>query len=140
MIIQILIKKGLNSDRTSIIPTLGEPIYTTDTNELYIGDGVTPGGISVNSNASGGWSRNSTDENIYPSSVTDSVVIGSSTKPSSSVALEVNSTTKGFLYPRMTEVQRDAIATPLGGLMIFNTTTNKLNLYNGVQWKEIQDI
>ena len=41
--------------------------------------------------------------------------------PDASAALEVKSTTKGFLPPRMTASQRDAIATPGAGLIIFCT-------------------
>jgi hypothetical protein len=35
--------------------------------------------------------------------------------------LQADSTTKGFLLPRMTKAQRDAIATPANGLMIYQT-------------------
>ena len=38
-------KKGVASLRSSIIPLQGEMIWTTDTHELFMGDGVTPGGI-----------------------------------------------------------------------------------------------
>lgn len=55
--------------------------------------------------------------------------------PSAQVA--VDSTVKGFLPPRMTGVQRDAIATPAAGLMVYNTTTNKLNFYNGTAWEAV---
>ncbi len=55
------------------------------------------------------------------------------TTPDPSAALDVSSTTKGFLPPRMTIEQRDAI-TPIAGLMIYNTTTNKPNYYNGAEW------
>ena len=50
-----------------------------------------------------------------------------------SAILDVSSTTKGFLPPRMTEVQRDQIPF-VAGLMIYNTTTNKPNYYNGTEW------
>jgi len=46
----------------------------------------------------------------------------------------INSTTRGFLPPRMTEAQRDLIASPATGLVIYNTTTNVLNFYNGSAW------
>ncbi len=46
-----------------------------------------------------------------------SVGIGTIT-PNTSAALDVTSTTKGFLPPRMTNAQRDAIATPAEGLVI----------------------
>jgi hypothetical protein len=41
------LRRGLNADRTSITPVEGEPIYTTDTKKLYIGDGTTAGGTEV---------------------------------------------------------------------------------------------
>ncbi|KLT70876.1 hypothetical protein [Flavobacterium sp. ABG] len=53
-----------------------------------------------------------------------------------SAVFETESTTKGFLPPRMTTVQRNAIATPPAGLMVYNTTTNILQVYNGVAWLE----
>lgn len=49
---------------------------------------------------------------------------------------QVDSTTKGFLPPRMTTAQRDAITSPAAGLMIYNTTTNKLNVYT-TTWEVI---
>ena len=49
----------------------------------------------------------------------------------------INSTTKGFLPPRMTTIQRGNIPSPSFGLVIYNTTTNKLNLYNGTTWEEV---
>lgn len=46
--------------------------------------------------------------------------------PDASSSVEVNTTSRGFLPPRMTNAQRDAIALPATGLMIFSTTTNCL--------------
>lgn len=51
-----------------------------------------------------------------------------------SAALQVDSTTKGYLMPRLTTAQRNAIATPATGLLIYNTTTNSLDYYNGTSW------
>ena len=51
-----------------------------------------------------------------------------------SALLEVKSTDKGFLPPRMTETQRNAITPVAEGLIIYNTTTHKLNFYNGTKW------
>jgi hypothetical protein len=42
---------------------------------------------------------------------------------------ELRSTTKGFLLPRMTTEQRDLIASPVAGLLIYNTTTNAIEVY-----------
>lgn len=56
------------------------------------------------------------------------------TNPNTSAALDISSTTKGFLPPRMTTNDRNLIAIPEPGLMIYNTTTNQLNLFNATQW------
>lgn len=57
-----------------------------------------------------------------------------STSDIASAILQVTSTTKGFLPPRMTTTQRDAIATPATGLQVYNTTTNTNDFYNGSAW------
>jgi uncharacterized protein (TIGR02145 family) len=53
--------------------------------------------------------------------------------------LDVVSTTKGFLPPRMTALQRDAISSPVAGLTIYCTTENCVNFYNGLFWKSSCD-
>jgi uncharacterized protein (TIGR02145 family) len=69
------------------------------------------------------------------SSLAQSVGIGTET-PASSAKLDVHSTSHGFLPPRLTEAQRNAIASPALGLVIFNTTTNCLNVFTGKGWNE----
>ena len=56
------------------------------------------------------------------------------TSQHASAQLEVSSTTKGYLPPRMTTTQRNAISTPATGLTIYNTTTNAFECYNGTAW------
>lgn len=56
------------------------------------------------------------------------------TAPDASAALDIVSSSKGLLLPRLTQAQRDAIYFPATGLTIFNTTTNKLNTWNGTNW------
>lgn len=58
--------------------------------------------------------------------------IGTET-PEPSAALEIKSTSQGFLPPRMTTNDRNLINTPVPGLMIYNTTTNNLQLYTSVE-------
>ena len=55
----------------------------------------------------------------------------------SSSQLEIKSTTKGFLPPRMTSTQRDAIATPATGLQVFDTTQNAICEYTGTAWRTV---
>jgi trimeric autotransporter adhesin len=66
---------------------------------------------------------------------TNNVGIGTTT-PAASALLDVSSTTKGFLAPRMTQTQRDAIATPVAtGLLIYQTdNTPGFYSYNGTAW------
>ena len=65
------------------------------------------------------------------------VGIGTTT-PDASSALDITSTTKGLLIPRMTETQRDAISSPATGLMIYQTDgTVGFYYYNGSSWVEV---
>jgi uncharacterized protein (TIGR02145 family) len=57
--------------------------------------------------------------------------------PNSSSMLDIQSTTKGFLPPRLTSAQRNAIVSPAEGLIIYNTDTDCLNHYNGSRWFEL---
>jgi hypothetical protein len=65
-----------------------------------------------------------------------SVGIGTIT-PNQSAQLDVVSTTKGILIPRMTEAEKNAVPTPLQGLLVFNITTNSFQYNNGVSWINI---
>ncbi len=57
-----------------------------------------------------------------------------------SAILDLTSTTKGFLPPRMTTTQKNAIGTPAQGLMVFDTTLVKLCVYSGTAWETITSI
>jgi hypothetical protein len=61
---------------------------------------------------------------------------GSSYADASST-LELSSTTRGFLPPRMTTTQKNAIASPAAGLVVYDSTTNKLCCYNGSTWNDL---
>jgi hypothetical protein len=60
-------------------------------------------------------------------------MFGSTSAVSSVAAIEISSTTKGILLPRMTAAQRDAISA-VEGLSIYNTDTKRLDTYNGTTW------
>lgn len=55
--------------------------------------------------------------------------------PDSSSILDVTSTDKGMLVPRMSTLKRDAILLPAQGLLIYNTTDLKFNYYQS-GWKD----
>ena len=61
--------------------------------------------------------------------VNGKVIVGASSAASASAVLEASSTTQGFLPPRMTTTQRDAIASPAEGLLIYNTTNKSIDVY-----------
>ncbi len=65
---------------------------------------------------------------------TDGVGIGN-VNPDASALMEMASTTQGFIYPLMTDVQRDAIGSPAEGLHIFDNVNNVPNFYNGTAWR-----
>lgn len=57
--------------------------------------------------------------------------------PNASAELDITSTTSGLLPPRMTETQRNAIATPAAGLMLYCTdcgANGEPQFYNGASW------
>jgi hypothetical protein len=56
-----------------------------------------------------------------------------------SARLAVNSTTEGFLMPRLTTTQVNAISSPATGLQAYNTTLNKVVFFNGTGWRQLSD-
>ncbi len=60
--------------------------------------------------------------------------------PNPSAMLHINSTTQGFLPPRMTAAQRDAITGPAAGLVIWCNNVGKsgeIEVYNGTKWTNL---
>jgi len=47
------------------------------------------------------------------------------------------STTKGFLPPKMTTTQKNAISSPVSWLIVYDTSLNKLQCYNGSTWNNM---
>ncbi len=74
-------------------------------------------------------------QNIFPSN--GAVGIGTDA-PDSSSLIDVNSTTKGILAPRMTKKQRDLIVSPALGLLIYQTnSTPGFYYYSGTEWTAV---
>ena len=87
-----------------------------------------------NSAATSYISLRTVDRSYFESSY--GVVVGSGTQDASCV-LTATSTTRGFLPPRMTTVQKAAIGTPLAGLIVFDTNLAKLCVYTGAAWETV---
>jgi uncharacterized protein (TIGR02145 family) len=72
---------------------------------------------------------------IISTSVSAQVKIGTTAGAShASAIMEFESTSKGVLLPRMTTTQRAAINSPATGLMVYNTSFNCVEIYNGSSW------
>ncbi|MEO8146736.1 MAG: hypothetical protein ABI723_03810 [Bacteroidia bacterium] len=78
---------------------------------------------------------NTKAQNTFPAS--GSASIGTSI-PHSTAALDISSTSKGVLFPRMTLAQRNAIVSPAQGLVIYQTDNTKgMYQYDGSAWKAV---
>lgn len=76
------------------------------------------------------------DNKVY---IPGSLAVGSTTPTDASAVLEAKSTTQGFLPPRMTKTQRNAISSgsPAAGLLVVatdETAANAISRYNGSAW------
>lgn len=69
-------------------------------------------------------------------SAQNSIGIGTQ-NPNSSAMLDISSTNKGLLIPRMTTAQRNAIVSPATGLMVFDNETNSFWYYDGNSWSSM---
>lgn len=59
-------------------------------------------------------------------------------QPDASAGLDVDFTDKGLLIPRLSTVQRDAIVNPSPGLMVYNLTTDCLDMFFGSSWLSVR--
>lgn len=57
--------------------------------------------------------------------------------PDPTAVMDVSSESKGFLFPRLTTIQRDQITNPAEGLVIYNLTIHCLQIFNGTTWLDL---
>lgn len=74
---------------------------------------------------------------VLPSFSQGLAVNNSSATADASAMLDVSSTTKGVLIPRMTTVQKTAITSPATGLVVYDTDLGQFFFYNGTAWTAI---
>jgi hypothetical protein len=103
---------------------------TGSTNEVVIGYNV----VGLGSNTTVLGNTSTTFGRWY-----GSLLLGTTTNAASSI-LTMESTTQGFLPPRMTTTQKNAIASPATGLVVYDTTLNKLAVYTGAAWETITSV
>ena len=120
-------EKGLMVYNTATAGTIPNDVVPG----FYYWNGSSWAPLGGGGSAGGGWTDDGTVVRLTTS--TDFVGIGTAS-PAATSALDITSTTKGILIPRMTTAQRDAIATPATGLQIYNTDCTTLNYWTGTCW------
>jgi hypothetical protein len=114
--------------------------FTVSSGQFFtVSSGVTNGLYSSGVNDLQIYNRNIAIANIFSSGSESSFGIHiaygvTNTLPNSSALLDLTSTIKGFLPPRMDSTQKNAISGPAAGLMIYDTTLNRPCFYNGTTW------
>jgi hypothetical protein len=81
--------------------------------------------------------------NFYANGTADNFFAGSvgiGSTANASAILDAQSTTKGVRMPNMTTTQKNAIASPAAGLIVFDTTLAKLAVYSGTAWQTITSV
>lgn len=96
---------------------------------------LTPGNIPVKNMVGMGDSSIYDDGNRVSIGV-QNVVFGGGL-PDASAKLDVQSTTQGILFPRMTTTEKNAISSPAAGLVVYDTTLNKLCVRGASAWQTI---
>jgi hypothetical protein len=82
-----------------------------------------------------GWGDDATDWASAVSAALSNIGLGASV--SADAVVNIISTSKGILVPRMTTTQRNAIGSPSTSLLIYNTTTTQYELYTGSTWQSL---
>jgi hypothetical protein len=154
--VQLLTGKKLDHDMCGTrveIDSTSNPTLTSGTYNLNV-YGLDVIGASVSNTSSSkyitvsnkvqstGWTeawflKNDSDLNSYLG--TGRVGIGSSSINANAI-LDVQSTTKAFMPPRMTTTQKNAIPTPTSGMVVYDSTLNKLCVYGVASWETITSI
>lgn len=94
--------------------------------------------LSANAGLAGGYATLTPTFQLNVVGTTNNVGVGTET-PTASAKLDVTSTTQGFLPPRMTTTQKNAIATPSEGLIVYDTDLKKLCVFTTV-WETITSL
>ena len=133
---------GLNSQITTAVASgyniLGTPVVAND--RIYVA-----AVIGTPDNGSGApWYSTYVSKDLTTLKTAVSLAVPSGNQPAGGLFVDskgnigqiVNSGTNARLLPHYTTTERDAL-TAVTGQMIYNTTSNKLNVYTGSAWEEV---
>jgi len=157
----LLVQNSAGTAAVNVVDDLSGAVYART--QFCMGYDATPNNngafrVLVSSNAKcylDGFSEGGSKATNYPIIIgarvnnTGTSVAGSTTQENgtqvffgsdivaASAQMGVNSTTRGFLPPRMTTTQINAIASPANGLEVYNTTLACPCFYDGTAWRKV---
>lgn len=117
-----------STSSTASVAKIGLDIQSTGT---WNGAGATNTGLNVN--VSGGTTN-------YAAVFSGGNVGIGTTTPNANAILDCTSTTQAFLPPRMTTTQKNAVASPVAGMIVYDSTLAKLCVYTGAAWQTITSV
>lgn len=125
------------SGRVEVFPTTVPLVDGQDNGGMFVGDGTIPSAVfgpNANEKESNGGAVLIVASSQKPAIFTDVIIPETPTtfEPQNSALAWFRSVSKGVLFPTMGTIPRDAIITPEKGLVIFNTDTDKLQVYTGI--------
>ena len=125
---------GLRVKSAAAAAGLALDVQSSGANENLIINAKGMGTISIGSVSTGGITLARATSMSAGATVTGGSMGIGTTTPDANAMLDVSSTTKAFLPPRMNSTQKNAIISPTAGLMVYDTTLGKLSIYNGSAW------
>jgi len=118
-------RRGSDADRATITPLSGEPIWTTDTHVLYVGDGVTQGGIQVAGGGGGGYINTST---LYSGEATAFLNDQGHFQATQLLASEGTGATNGFSFYQDGSEDTGMFSAGDGNLSLYSNSQQVVNL------------
>lgn len=127
--------------------------YSNSSDATYIAEGNIPG-INIRATGGGrfsilsnfgatnttsialGTGTNNPSETMRFDHASGAVIVGTGA-PNAAAQFQVDSVVRGFLPPRMSTAQRDAITSPPDGLVLYNNSTNKLQVRAAGAWVDL---
>lgn len=124
---------GNRGDNVGILMRTSSSVNTGPISRINFGD-TNPGGSNTGTRYLSFSVGKNLQELMYLTDANGAGVGIGTSNPNSSALVDITSTDKGFLVPRMTTAQRDAISNKAEGLMIYNLQVHCLQVWNATEW------